>query len=38
MGSVDGILHALAYEKQWYDLDNASADFDQFKLGFVMRY
>jgi opacity protein-like surface antigen len=28
----------LAYEKHWYDLDNASADFDQFKLGFVMRY
>ena len=28
----------LAYEKQWYDLDNASPDFDVFRLGFVMRY
>ena len=28
----------LSYEKHWYDLDNASPDFDQFKLGFVMRY
>ena len=28
----------LAYEKQWYDLENASPDFDLFRLGFVMRY
>jgi len=28
----------LAYEKQWYDLENASPDFDVFRLGFVMRY
>jgi opacity protein-like surface antigen len=28
----------FAYEKRWYDLDNASPDFDQFKLGFAIRY
>ena len=30
-----GYSMRLAYEKHWYDLDNASPDFDQFKLGFV---
>jgi opacity protein-like surface antigen len=33
-----GYSMRLSYEKHWYDLDNASPDFDQFKLGFVMRY
>jgi opacity protein-like surface antigen len=33
-----GYSMRLAYEKHWYDFDNASPDFDQFKLGFVMRY
>jgi len=33
-----GYSMRLAYEKHWYDVDNASPDFDQFKLGFVMRY
>ena len=28
----------LSYDKQWYDLENASPDFDLFRLGFVMRY
>lgn len=28
----------LAYEKQWYDLEDATPDFDLFRLGFVMRY
>lgn len=28
----------LGYEKQWYDVDNGSPDFDLFRLGFVMRY
>jgi opacity protein-like surface antigen len=34
----NGYSWRLAYEKHWYDLENASPDFDQFKLGFVMRY
>lgn len=33
-----GYSMRLSYEKHWYDMDNASLDFDQFKLGFVMRY
>jgi opacity protein-like surface antigen len=33
-----GYTLRLAYEKQWYDLENASPDFDVFRLGFVMRY
>ena len=33
-----GYSMRLSYEKHWYDLENASPDFDQFKLGFVMRY
>lgn len=35
---ANGYSMRLAYEKHWYDFDNASLDFDQFKLGFVMRY
>ncbi len=34
----NGYSWRLAYEKHWYDLDNASPDFDQFKIGFAMRY
>ena len=33
-----GYSMRVAYEKHWYDLDNASPDFDQFKIGFMMRY
>jgi opacity protein-like surface antigen len=34
-----GYSMRLAYEKQWYDVDNAgSPDFDRFKLGIVFVY
>jgi opacity protein-like surface antigen len=33
-----GYSMRLSYEKQWYDLDNSSPDFDVFRLGFIMRY
>lgn len=35
-----GFTMKLAYEKHWYDLDNATStpDLDQFKLGFVFVY